>query len=208
MAGSGRRRPECRARDGRRDDVDARSRLDSAIVPAWWPSTDPCAAIVPPGQTRTHLGLVTEAMYELQPEFAESDYRGAFTQTLARFRRRTMLVIFTDLVEQAVGESLLPALPLIVRNHVVVIASVQDPEVVRWATTSVESASDAYRAGRRGQRARRTTPYRGATAGHGRDRRRRRARPYGSASGRCLSSCEGDRHPLTCDDREASGVST
>ncbi len=74
-------------------------------------------AIVPPGQTRTHLGLVTEAMYELEPELSESDYRGAFTQTLARFRRRTMLVIFTDLVEQAVGESLLPALPLIVRNH-------------------------------------------------------------------------------------------
>ncbi len=102
-------------------------------------------AIVPPGQTRTHLGLVTEAMYELEPELSESDYRGAFTQTLARFRRRTMLVIFTDLVEQAVGESLLPALPLIVRNHVVVIATVQDPEVVRWATAPVETATEAYR---------------------------------------------------------------
>jgi uncharacterized protein (DUF58 family) len=102
-------------------------------------------AVVPPGQARSHLGLVTEAMYDLEPELAESDYRGAFTQTLARFRRRTMMVIFTDLVEQAVGQSLLPALGLIVRSHVVVVASVQDPDVVRWATSAPRNATEAYR---------------------------------------------------------------
>jgi uncharacterized protein (DUF58 family) len=102
-------------------------------------------AVVPPAQARNHLGRVTEAMYRLEPALAESDYRGAFTETLARFRRRTMLVILTDLVEQAVGESLLPALPLIMRSHVVIVASVQDPEVVHWASMEVESAADAYR---------------------------------------------------------------
>jgi uncharacterized protein (DUF58 family) len=102
-------------------------------------------AVVAPGQSRDHLGRVTEAMYQLEPELAESDYRGAFTQTLARFRRRAMLVIFTDLVEQAVGESLLPALPLIARSHVVVVASVQDPEVVRWSAAGPEDATEAYR---------------------------------------------------------------
>jgi len=102
-------------------------------------------AVVPPGHSRDHLGRVTEAMYDLEPALAESDYRSAFTQTLARFRRRTMLVIFTDLVEQAVGESLVPALPLIVRSHVVVVASVQDPEVVRWSHTTAANATEAYR---------------------------------------------------------------
>jgi uncharacterized protein (DUF58 family) len=102
-------------------------------------------AIVPPGHSRDHLGRVTEAMYELEPQLAESDYRGAFTQTLARFRRRTMLVIFTDLVEQAVGESLLPALPLIARSHLVVVAAVQDPEVLRWSEQDPVDATEAYR---------------------------------------------------------------
>jgi uncharacterized protein (DUF58 family) len=102
-------------------------------------------AIVPPGHAHDHLGRVTEAMYELEPQLAESDYRGAFTQTLARFRRRTMLVIFTDLVEQAVGESLLPALPLIARSHLVVVASIQDPEVLRWSEEDAEDATEAYR---------------------------------------------------------------
>ncbi|MEL7208912.1 MAG: DUF58 domain-containing protein, partial [Actinomycetota bacterium] len=70
-------------------------------------------AVVPPTHARDQLNRVTEAMYRLEPALVESDYRGAFSETMARFRRRTMLVIFTDLVEQAVGESLLPSLPLI-----------------------------------------------------------------------------------------------
>jgi len=102
-------------------------------------------AVVPPAQGRDQLTRVTEAMYRLEPVLAESDYQGAFTETLARFRRRTMLVIFTELVEQAVGESLLPALPLILRNHLVVVAAVQDPDVVRWAKEVPVDASAAYR---------------------------------------------------------------
>jgi uncharacterized protein (DUF58 family) len=102
-------------------------------------------AVVAPSHGRGQLGRVTEAMYQLQPQLAESDYRGAFTETLVRFRRRAMLVVFTDLVEQAVGETLLPAMPMIARSHLVVIASVQDPEVVDWARSSPSDASTAYR---------------------------------------------------------------
>ena len=50
-------------------------------------------AVVPPAKHRNQLGRVTEAMYDLEPELAESDYLGAFTETLARFRRRALLVI-------------------------------------------------------------------------------------------------------------------
>lgn len=102
-------------------------------------------SVVNPGPGRLQLGRVIEAMYDLQPQLAESDYRGAFTETLARFRRRTMLVIYTDLVEQAVGETLLPALPLIARQHLVVIAAVTDPDVTRWAASPAADGAEAYR---------------------------------------------------------------
>ncbi|MBA2282225.1 MAG: DUF58 domain-containing protein, partial [Acidimicrobiia bacterium] len=102
-------------------------------------------AVVPPSARRDHVGRITEAMYDLEPELLESDYRGAFTTTLARFRRRTMLVLLTDLVEQAVGESLLPALPLVARRHLVVVGAVQDPDVVRWATGPAHEPDDVYR---------------------------------------------------------------
>lgn len=102
-------------------------------------------SIVSPGAGRAQLGRVTEAMYALEPQLVESDYLGAFTQTLARFRRRAMLVLYTDLVEQAVSETLLPALPLISKSHIVLIASVQDPAIVRWARTSPTTEEEVYR---------------------------------------------------------------
>ena len=103
-------------------------------------------SVLPARSSRGQLGQVAEAMYELEPALAESDYRGAFTHALARFKRRSLIVLFTDLVEQAVGESLLPALPLLVRHHIVLIAAVRDPDVVRWATASPDEPADAYRA--------------------------------------------------------------
>jgi uncharacterized protein (DUF58 family) len=103
-------------------------------------------AIVPPSQSRGQVGRVTEAMYELEPRLVESDYTSAFSAALARFRRRALLVVLTDLAEQAIHDTLLPALPLIARDHLVVVASVQDPDVVEWATTRPATAEEAYRA--------------------------------------------------------------
>lgn len=100
---------------------------------------------VPARAGREQLGRVAEAMYALDPQLVESDYRGAFTAALARFRRRSLIVLFTDLVEQSVGESLLPALPLLVRHHLVVVAAVRDPDVTGWAHASVATADEAYR---------------------------------------------------------------
>lgn len=46
-----------------------------------------------------------------------------FAETFARLRRRALLVVLTELAEQAVAETLLPALPLVVRDHVVLVVA-------------------------------------------------------------------------------------
>jgi uncharacterized protein (DUF58 family) len=102
-------------------------------------------AAVPPGHRRDQLARVTEAMYALEPRLVESDYRGAFAESLTRFRRRAMLVVLTELNEEAVAETLLPALPLVVRTHLVVVAGVRDPQVDRWARAVPTDATAAYR---------------------------------------------------------------
>ena len=101
-------------------------------------------AIVPPGHSRGQLLRVTEAMYDLQPQLVESDYESAFVESLVRFRRRALLVVFTDLNEQAVADTLLPALPLVARDNVVVLAGVRDPDVVRWANSEPADREGAY----------------------------------------------------------------
>ncbi len=102
-------------------------------------------AVVPPARHTDQLGRVTEAMYALEPVLSESDYSGAFAEVVARFRRRAMLVVLSDLLEQAVSDSLMPALPLITRTHLVVVAGVRDPAVGAWATDPVHDDEEAFR---------------------------------------------------------------
>jgi uncharacterized protein (DUF58 family) len=101
--------------------------------------------VVAPGHRVDQLARVSEAMYQLEPELAESDYRGAFSEILVRFRRRALLVLLTELADQALTDTLLPALPLILRSHLVVVASVRDPDLQRWASVPPADAAAAYR---------------------------------------------------------------
>jgi uncharacterized protein (DUF58 family) len=103
-------------------------------------------AIVPPTNGRGQLGRAAEAMYQLEAEYSESAYQVAFAMATTRFRRRSLYVVLTDLVEAVAEQALLPALPILTRRHLVVVAAVQDPAVLDWAGGGRhEWAGDAFR---------------------------------------------------------------
>lgn len=102
-------------------------------------------SIVAPARHSHQVSRVTEAMFELEPVLAESDYQEAFRQTLIRFRRRALLIILTDLAPGAVTDSLIPALPMMLRNNLVVIGAVRDPEVTHWSEGVVVDAAQTFR---------------------------------------------------------------
>jgi uncharacterized protein (DUF58 family) len=93
----------------------------------------------------SQVARITEAMYQLEPELIESNYRAAFTHAMSRFRRRSLVVLFTELSQHAVSEMLLPALPIVTRNHVLLVASVTDPDVASWARAVPTEADKAFR---------------------------------------------------------------
>jgi uncharacterized protein (DUF58 family) len=103
-------------------------------------------SILAPTSAKSQLGRAAEAMYLLEPEYSESAYLVAFNAAAARFRRRSLFIVLTDLVESAVEQALLPALPILTRRHLVVVAAVQDPALNAWAAGGVQRwASEAYR---------------------------------------------------------------
>ena len=155
-------------------------------------------AVVAPATGPTQLGRVTEAMYELEPALAESDYRGAFTATLARFRRRAMLVVLTDLVEQAVGEFLAAGAAAHLRPATSWSSPpCRTPRWWRWAQAVAGRRRRGLPQGGRGRRARGAAPHRRPPPGPRRHRGRRRARPPGPPPGRRLPQGQGDRPVVT-----------
>jgi uncharacterized protein (DUF58 family) len=102
-------------------------------------------AVVPPSGGGSQLPRIVDAMYDLDAQLAESDYRAAFTEAMARFRRRALVVLLTELTEPVIAETLLPALPVMVRHHLVLVAGVRDPDVVGWARSVPTESGAAYR---------------------------------------------------------------
>jgi uncharacterized protein (DUF58 family) len=90
-------------------------------------------SIVASSAGKSQLRRAAEAMFTLEPELVESAYTDACSVAAAVFRRRSLYIVLTDLVEATVDESLLPALRILTRRHLVVVAAVQDPVVARWA---------------------------------------------------------------------------
>lgn len=101
--------------------------------------------VVPASARASQIGVITDALYRLEPELAESAYRDAFTAALVRFRRRALLILITELADEAVTETLLPALPLVLRDHIVIVASVRDPAIERLERSVAQSPGEAYR---------------------------------------------------------------
>ncbi len=84
-------------------------------------------------RSRTHgdpLSGLLEAMAGLHPRLVETDGRRLVAEVLRRVKQRALIVLFTTLDEAAITEGLLPVLPSLTRKHVVMVASVTDPQVL------------------------------------------------------------------------------
>jgi uncharacterized protein (DUF58 family) len=102
-------------------------------------------ARVPLSQGNSHLARIRNSMYELEPKLVESNFRRAFVEMTGTRRRRSFVVVITDIAESAIGESLLPSLTLLSRNHLVVVAAVTDPDVATWSRQIPTEVDKAFR---------------------------------------------------------------
>ena len=74
-----------------------------------------------------------DAMADLEPVLVEADWAALAGAVTALGRRRALVVLLTPLEPSAVEEGLLPVLPVLVRHHRVVLASVRDPALEQRA---------------------------------------------------------------------------
>lgn len=77
------------------------------------------------------VGRMEEAMADLEPVIAEADWRGLVSAVSSLGRQRALVVLLTALEPSSVEEGLLPVLPVLLRHHRVVVASVHDPALQR-----------------------------------------------------------------------------
>jgi uncharacterized protein (DUF58 family) len=91
------------------------------------------------------LPSLSDAMALLEPVLVEASHDALIGQVLKVARRRSLVVLFTDLVPAVVEEGLLPALTPVLRRHTVLLAALADPRVSELAGSRGD-VSDIYAA--------------------------------------------------------------
>lgn len=86
---------------------------------------------------------VVRAVFDLEPTDRESDYERAFASVAGS--KRALVVLFTDLMDEAATRSLTSALPVLARSHSVMAVSCTDTDLVERARTPPRGVDDALR---------------------------------------------------------------
>ncbi len=97
---------------------------------------------LPPRKGATAVNAVLNAVYDLQPSSHAPDYAQAATDLITRLRKRSLVVILSNLRDED-AEELKPALSLLRQQHLVVLASLQETVLNRIAQQEVKDFSDA-----------------------------------------------------------------
>lgn len=100
---------------------------------------------VPPGRGLPHLQALTRAVYDLRSDFVESSTQIAFAHVLRFLKKRSLVVLFSDMESYLYNQEMLPYVQRLRRSHQVLLLSLQDPMIHEWARVRAEDSRQAYK---------------------------------------------------------------
>jgi uncharacterized protein (DUF58 family) len=99
---------------------------------------------VPPGKGITHLHALTEAVFDLKHDFVEPSYSAALIYLQRMLKKRSFIVLFSDMESYLYDSGLLPYMQRIRRGNPTLLLSLGDPLLHDWARIQAENSHQAY----------------------------------------------------------------
>ncbi len=99
---------------------------------------------VPPGRGLGHYRALLEATYRVQAELTFVDFRRLAEFIKLRVPKRSLLVVLTDLLDEAHAMPLAHQARVLGKKHLMVCVSLRDPEAERLATASVTRDDEVW----------------------------------------------------------------
>ncbi len=87
---------------------------------------------------------VLTALHSLEPTLAESDYAGAFRFLAGRSRKRALILLFTDVLDERASESVLSHMTNMARHHRPLCVTLRNPQIEEIADSAPASQHEAY----------------------------------------------------------------
>jgi uncharacterized protein (DUF58 family) len=101
-------------------------------------------AYLPPKRGAEHLDAALEALHAIEPEMIEPSYSRAFEFVSANSRRRSLVVVLTDLVDEEGSRELLTSLKLLRPRHLPLIVTIADRDLKAVVRESPENEREMF----------------------------------------------------------------
>jgi uncharacterized protein (DUF58 family) len=125
--------------------IAAMGRLAADRVGVYAFAAKPIARVLPSSGT-PHAARLTDVLSDVEPRFEESDYERAMVDLRHTLRRRSLVVLFTDLFDPIASSAVLAATQLLTQRHLVLVVLMNDAAIAGALRAVPQRASDAYRA--------------------------------------------------------------
>ncbi len=97
-----------------------------------------------PRQGQGQFYRMLETLYSIEPQPVEPDYRKALTYLAAKQRRRSLVIIFTELSSGASTNSLIAQVSVLAKNSLPLVVTISDPDVHHAARAIPQSSMGVY----------------------------------------------------------------
>lgn len=97
-----------------------------------------------PRKGRAAVPAVAEALFDVEPRICEADYEGAFAHLNARYRKRALVVLLTNVIDQETSGMVTACLRALTRRHVPLLVALGDRETRDLAHAAPERPEDLH----------------------------------------------------------------
>lgn len=99
---------------------------------------------LPPIKGQLALKRMNEALYRLEPQLVEPDYEAACKFLSLQHRKRSMIVVFTDVISSDASSTLVGYLARFAKRHLPVCVTLRNLEVEALAAAQPSDVNDPY----------------------------------------------------------------
>lgn len=99
---------------------------------------------IPPKKGRHQTGIIIQAIHDLMADPLESDPVGAFSYLSSRWKRRSLIVAFSDVEDKDEASRLAVALAPLANRHVTLLARVADPRLKELTQIKITETNEIY----------------------------------------------------------------
>jgi uncharacterized protein (DUF58 family) len=99
---------------------------------------------LPPKRGVEHIDAVLEALHDLEPELIEPSYARAFQYISSNVKKRSFVVVLTDVIDKESSKELISSLKLLRPRHLPLVATIGDRDLNLAVSTKPENIRDVF----------------------------------------------------------------